>query len=94
MSNGAVATIVLLCPIEDRLGECSDRGAEADDWRCRVLRNLRLVNIEKVGHHLEDIKKSCMDKWLIKIENGLLCKLLHWALVNPSPRLYASTPYT
>lgn len=78
MSNRAVPTIVLLCPIEDRLGECSDRGAKADDWRCRVLRNLRLVNVEKVGHHLEDIEESYMDKWLIKIENGLLSYLGRW----------------
>jgi hypothetical protein len=94
MSNSAVATIVLLCPVEDRLGECSDRGAEADDWRYRVLRNLRLVDVEKVGRHLEDIYESYVDQRSIRIENEPLCKFLPWALVKPSPRLYASTPYT
>jgi hypothetical protein len=30
---------------------------------------------------------------VVRIKNGLPCKLLHWALVKPSPRVYASTPY-
>jgi hypothetical protein len=58
VANSTVAAVVFLCPVQDGLGETSQGGAESDQGRRGIMRDVDLVEVGQVSKSLENVQKS------------------------------------
>jgi hypothetical protein len=58
MPNLTEPAIILIQPVEERLGKRHERSTESDNWRARPINGVGKVDIGQVEESLNDIHES------------------------------------